>query len=136
VATVQTGSATPLAQAFRPGVRARWRAARDARIARPTPRRRLAEDLEQAIERAERLPAPFSSAVPVDRRAVREAHGALLDLAERLRAPRAADPAGVRLARALLTDGGGPLYVPGRPGDLRAAALRALFALDGPGACD
>jgi hypothetical protein len=110
-----------------------WRAARDARMARPAARRRLAEDLEQAIERAERRPAPFSSAIPVNHQAVREARSALLDLAERLRAPRAVDPAGVRLAHTLLTDGGGPLYVDGEPGDLRAAALRALFALDGPG---
>ena len=62
-----------------------------------------------------------------------EARGALLDLAERLRAPRPVDPDGVRLARELLVDGCGPLYAPAEPGDLRAAALRALRALDGHG---
>jgi hypothetical protein len=116
-----------------PWWRARWRAARDERIAAVPARRRLAEALEGAIERSERGYTPFSAAVPVNRQAVRDARSTLLDLAERLRAPRAADPAGVRLARALLTDGGGPLYAAGHPGDLRAAALRALFALDGPG---
>jgi hypothetical protein len=34
------------------------------------------------------------------------------------------------VARALLVDGGGPLYVPQEPGELRAAALQALDALD------
>jgi hypothetical protein len=58
----------------------------------------------------------------------------LLDLAERLRAPRPVDPAGVRLVRALLVDGAGPLYVPQEPGELRGAALRALDALDRRGA--
>ena len=60
----------------------------------------------------------------------RQARGVLLDLAERLRAPRPVDPDGVRLARELLVDGCGPLYAPAEPGHLRAAALRALRALD------
>jgi hypothetical protein len=71
-------------------------------------------------------------------RAVHEARGAargaLLDLAERLRAPRRVDPDGVRLARQLLHDGAGPLYVPAAPGDLSAAVLQALRALDAYGA--
>ncbi len=46
-----------------------------------------------------------------------------------------ADPTGVRLARHLLHDGAGPLHVPAEPGELRAAVLQALRALDpyGPG---
>jgi hypothetical protein len=67
-------------------------------------------------------------------RAAREARGALLDLAERLRGPRPVAPAGVRLAQELLVDGAGPLYVPVHRGDLRAAALEALGALDAHGA--
>jgi hypothetical protein len=63
-------------------------------------------------------------------RAAREARTALLDLAERLRAPRPVNPEGVRLVRALLRDGAGPLFAPDEPGELRGAALRALWALD------
>jgi len=40
----------------------------------------------------------------------------------------------MRLAQQLLADGAGPLYVPAARGDLRAAALRALGALDAHGA--
>jgi hypothetical protein len=97
-------------------------------------RRRLAGDVEEAVARASRPQAAFTAVVPVSRDAANEARGALLDLAERLRAPRPVDPAGVRLVRALLVDGGGPLYVPQEPGELRGAALRALDALDRRGA--
>ncbi len=97
-------------------------------------RTRLAERLEDAIVRADRPHGRFSAVVPVSRVAVHQARGALLDLAERLRAPRPVDPDGVRLAHQLLVDGAGPLYVPAEPGELRAAALRALGALDAHGA--
>jgi hypothetical protein len=76
-------------------------------------------------------PAPFYTAVvPVAREATGEARAALLDLAERLRAPRPVNPEGVLMARALLLDGAGPLFAPGEPGELRGAALRALWTLD------
>jgi hypothetical protein len=98
-------------------------------------RARLAGHLEDAVVRADRPGAPFTATVPVCRQAVGLARGALLDLAERLRAPRPVSPDGVRLARRLLVDGAGPLYVPVRHTDLKAAALEALAALDdhGPG---
>jgi hypothetical protein len=47
---------------------------------------------------------------------------------------RRVEPDGVRLVRRLLVDGAGPLYVPAEPGELRAAALEALRALDAHGA--
>jgi hypothetical protein len=119
---------------LRLGLRARLRAAREARMVSAHARARLAKQLEDAIVRADRPHAQFSAVVPVSRAAVYEARGALLDLAERLRAPRRVDPDGVRLARELLVDGCGPLYAPAEPGDLRAAALRALRALDAHGA--
>jgi hypothetical protein len=121
---------TAEAPALRLGLRARWRAARDARIVSPRARRRLAEDLEEAVFRAERPTAPLSAVVPVSLDAARGARCALLDLAERLRAPRPVDPVGMRMTRALLIDGSGPLYVPLEPGELRHAARRALWALD------
>jgi hypothetical protein len=76
-------------------------------------RTRLAENLEDAVLRADRPHAPFSASVPVC-----------------ARAPRPVDPEGMRLVRVLLTDGGGPLYVLAWPGELRAAALRALLTFD------
>ncbi|HMI69275.1 MAG TPA: hypothetical protein VK510_04705 [Solirubrobacteraceae bacterium] len=112
------------------GLRARWRAAREARLTSERVRRRLAERIEEAIARSDTPPSPLSAAVPIARAAAGEARSALLDLAERLRSPRPVNPDGVRVARALLVDGGGPLYVPQEPGELRAAALQALDALD------
>jgi hypothetical protein len=116
------------------GLRARLRAVHEARMTSERSRRRLAEDLEHAVARAERPSAPFTAAIPVCREAAGEARGALLDLAERLRAPRRVDPNGVRMARELLHDGAGPLYVPVAPGHLRGAVLQALRALDAHGA--
>ena len=120
---------------LRLGLRARLRVAREARMASEHSRRRLAGQLENAIARAEQRYTPFSAAIPVCHEAAAgDARGVLLDLAERLRAPRPVDTDGVRLARELLVDGCGPLYAPAEPGDLRAAALRALRALDAHGA--
>jgi hypothetical protein len=115
---------------LRLGLPARIRAVREARMTSERSRRRLAEDLENAVARADQPSAPFRAVIPV----CPEARGALLDLAERLRAPRHADPNGVRLARRLLHDGAGPLYAPAEPGELRAAVLQALEALDAHGA--
>jgi hypothetical protein len=130
----ETGPATAAPRMPRLGLRARWRATREARIASERFRRHLAERYEHAVDRAAQRYAPFTAAVPVCPEAAGQARGALLDVAERLRAPRPVDPAGARMALALLVDGAGPLYAPARPGDLRAAALRTLRALEGHGA--
>jgi hypothetical protein len=118
------------------GLRARLRAVREARMVSERARWRLAESLERAVARADDRRTRFTSAVPVSREAAGDARGALLDLGERLRAPRPIHADGVRLARELLLDGGGPLYVARRPGELRGAARRALRALDGHGGAD
>ena len=123
--------AVDVSPTLRLGLRARLIAVREARMASARARARLAKHLEHAVAQADRPHAPLSPAVPVCGPAVHQARGVLLDLAERLRAPRRVDPDGVRLARRLLVDGAGPLYVPVRHADLRAAALRALQALDG-----
>jgi hypothetical protein len=100
----------------------------------PRRRARLASALEAAVEKAEHPAPAVSSAVPVRRTAVRGARSELLDLAERLRQPRPVDPAGVRLARELLTDGASPLYVGnGDTVQLREWARHALRTLDGDG---
>jgi hypothetical protein len=126
--------AVDVAPTLRLGLRARLRAVREARMVSADARTRLAKHLEHAVAQADRPYTPFSAAVPVCGPAVHHARGVLLDLAERLRAPRRVDPEGVRLARRLLVDGAGPLYVPVRHADLRAAALRALRTLDEHGA--
>jgi hypothetical protein len=118
---------------LRLGLRARLRAVREARMVSTQGRARLAQHLEEAVARAGHPSGPFSARVPICTPAVAQARGTLLDLAERLRAPRRVDPDGVRLARQLLVDGAGPLYAPIRDTDLRAAALQALQALDGHG---
>ncbi|HEY7622877.1 MAG TPA: hypothetical protein VH834_24095 [Solirubrobacteraceae bacterium] len=123
--------ATAAPPAIRLGLRARVRAVREARMVSERSRRRLAEALEQGVARATRRRPGLTAVVPVSPDALGDARGALLDLAERLRAPRPVDADGMRLARALLIDGSGPLYVPGTPGALRKAAVRALGALDG-----
>jgi len=69
---------------LRVGLRARLRAAREARMVSLRARARLARYLEEAITRADRPHGPFSAVVPVSPEAVHEARGALLDLAERL----------------------------------------------------
>jgi hypothetical protein len=126
--TEHVGQPAPV---LRLGLRARWRAVREARLVSERQRRQLAQSIESAVARAATPRAPITAAVPIAREAAGEARGALLDLAERLRSPRPVNPDGVTLARALLVDGGGPLYVPQEPGELRAAVLRALDALDG-----
>lgn len=100
------------------------------RVSRETRlRSRYAEGLELAVERAGLGAAPFTSAVPVSCEAGGAARAALLDLAERLRQPRAVTDYGLLQVRRLLTDGSGPLYV-GVPGQLQLQALAALVALE------
>jgi hypothetical protein len=116
---------------IRLGLRARLSAVREARMVSVRSRRRLAEAIEYSVARAENPRRGITAAVPVVREAARDARGPLLDLAERLRAPRPVDADGMRQARQLLVDGSGPLYVESAPGVLRAAAIRAVEALDG-----
>jgi hypothetical protein len=93
----------------------------------------MAESLENAVARAQDRRVQFTAAVPISREAAGEARAALLDLAERLRAPRHVSPDGVQRVGSLLVDGTGPLYWPDGRGELRAATLAALAALDGHG---
>jgi hypothetical protein len=108
---------------------ARLRAVAAKRAGSDRARRRYAEGLERAVERAAERRTRLTAVVPVALEAAGDARGALLDLAERLRQPRPVRPEGLALVRRLLTDGGGPLFY-GAPGDLRTAAAAALEALD------
>ena len=125
---------TQTAPVLRLGLRARWRAAQEARLVSARTRRRLAEDLEDVVARANAPRWPLTAVVPVSTEAGRSGRDVLLDLAERLRGPRPVAPEGMRQVRHLLIDGAGPLYVTLEPGELRGAALRALWALDHRGA--
>src|SRR5258705_13861042 len=111
------------------GLRARWRATREARMASERFRRHLAERYEHAVDRAAQRRTPFTAAVPVCPEAGVDARGALHVVADGLRAPRPGEPAGVPVAGASFNKGGGPLYPPARPGDPRPAARRTVRAL-------
>jgi hypothetical protein len=123
-----------LSREMRIGLRARLCAVLEARMVSERSRRRLASALERSVTRAERRRPVLTAAIPVSQQAVNDARDALLALAERLREEWPVNADGMRLARALVIDGAGPLYVPAAPGALQEAALRALAALDGHGA--
>jgi hypothetical protein len=91
----------------------------DRRAAR---RRRLAEGLESAVERAHGGRFAYTAQVPVARDAVLGSEHRLLDLAAVLRSGGELPEQGLAAVRALLTDGGGPLFVADR--DLPAALAR------------
>lgn len=103
---------------------------RAAQLVRPAERRRLARDLEVAVEAAER-PRGLSSRVPVAVRSVRHGRNVLLRLAARLRDPEPVSACGVARVRLLLIEGDGPLYLSGDDGEaLVARGSDALRALD------
>jgi hypothetical protein len=108
------------------GWRALWRT---RRLTKDRNRRRLAAGIEGAVADAESPRRGFGSAIPVQRRAVIACRDDLLELAERLRAPRPVYAQGVAMAEALLTNSGSALYQSG--GDLFGTVERTLAALDG-----
>ena len=89
----------------------------------------LADGFVHAVAVAQRPPIGLTSAVPVQREAVLESRAALLELAQRIRATDGTHPERLVPARWLLTDGGGPLYMPAPPGALREAVAEAILAL-------
>jgi hypothetical protein len=92
-------------------------------------RERLASGLERAVAEAWGPPAPFSARVPVRRAEVRATQAPMLELATRIRETDGRHPAGLILARRLLTSGAGPLFSPSAAGALRDAVTDALVAL-------
>jgi hypothetical protein len=86
-------------------------AARAWQITRTAERERLAAALDHVLIRAQR-PWSRGAAVPVSREQVEVARHEILYIAGRLRDERRVRPRGVALLRRLLSDGGGPLYVP------------------------
>lgn len=101
-------------------------AARAIQLASDHHRRGLARSLEQLIEQAENPPARFMSAVISPcRQQVCEAMPEILAISSRLRSGEPVDARGVARLRALLSDGSGPCYIPGRQAGL-SDALHAV----------
>jgi hypothetical protein len=95
-------------------------------------RQQLALGLERLIEASEHPRPAFSSAVPPQRRQVREARTMLWAIARVLRSPEPVGVQGVAIVARLLVDGAGPAFAPAPPGTLAALAEQALDALCAP----
>ena len=106
-------------------------ALRAAQITAPNRRRALSASLEAAVHEARRPPR-MTAAVPLARGAVRAGAAELHSLAEALAEPAPPAAQGVALAGQLVRDACSPLYAPGSPEALRAAARIAHRALYGP----
>lgn len=98
-------------------------------LTRLSHRARVADSLEGAIASAATRRRRSPSAPPLARESVAAARTELLTLARTLRGEPIVAPRGVVLARQLLTDGSGPLYVECADGALRCETESALAAL-------
>lgn len=103
---------------------------RARQLTRPSHRQALAAGFEKALAAAEGPRPRFSSAVAPAKYEVRAARAALLELCQDLRERPTVAPAGMALARQLLTDGTSPLYIESRNDALWHALRRATAALD------
>jgi hypothetical protein len=98
---------------------AAWRspahAARVAQLTSARRRRRLADALDHVVWAAT-LPPPLQahSAIPPCRASIEAAVGQIRWLSERLRSNAPVAAAGIIRLEALLSDGAGPVYAPGR----------------------
>jgi hypothetical protein len=101
-------------------------------LTRPASRRRLAASLEDVVSSARVRSRRYSSSPPPARLAIKLARGALAELAEALREEPVVTARGVALARRLLTDGAGPLYVQTPERTLLRAVQEASAALAAP----
>jgi hypothetical protein len=97
-------------------------------LTRPSERVRLARALRRVVRNADDPRFALTSAVPVNRVAVRRTREAIEVLARAL-AGRCAGVRGVAMTACLLRDGCGPLYVASSPGSLEAVVGGALRAL-------
>jgi HAMP domain-containing protein len=105
-------------------------AVRAWQITRTSVRERVAAALDAILIDAERPRPHHGAAVCVCGEEVEVARDEILRLAERLRDRRPVRPRGVALARQLLTDGVGPLYVASPNDELWRQVRRAVAALD------
>lgn len=98
------------------------RALRAHQLGDPRTRAELACALRRIVAEAEsgRVPV-LSSAVPIQRAAIRESREALLGLAERLESAAGLNPCGLARARLLLSDATSPIFSPDPVVSLRSA---------------
>ena len=96
---------------------------------RASSRAALASSLEEALASAPARRRRSASAPPLARDAIASARPELEELARALREEAVVAARGVVLARRLLTDGSGPLYIESPDGLLRNTAGEALTAL-------
>jgi hypothetical protein len=106
----------------------RWRA---RQLTSPRRRRRLASHLEHIVEAAE-APQAYGSAVPVNRDEILRCRKLIFGIAAELAGDVPVTPQGILMLRALLRDGGSPIYMAELDGalefDLRCA--RAALVLE------
>jgi hypothetical protein len=102
---------------------------RAAQITAPKRRRAVSASLEASVHEACR-PPQWTASVPLARGAVRAAADEICLLAHCLAQPAAPAAQGVALAEQLVRDPSSPLYAPGSPEALRAAARIAHRALN------
>jgi hypothetical protein len=111
-----------------PPLRYAWRA---EELVAPKERRELARLLRNLVHDAD--PRYLPAAQVYNRRAVTASAASLLEAAARLEAlDRPVAPRGILLVEQLLSDPEGPLFDPGLPSELPAAAARAAAALELP----
>jgi len=92
-------------------------------------RRALAAGLHGTLRDALKAPAPFTAAVPLQRREVLNARDDIEELAQDLLAPGDVQARGVVLVQDLLTQGSSPLFTAGPEGQLDRAVRQARAAL-------
>ena len=99
-------------------------------LSRPAHRRALAASVDDAVASAAVSRRRSAAAAPLARAGIEAARPELEELSRRLREEPVVAARGVALARRLLTDGSGPMYVESGEGVLRCATGEALSALD------
>ena len=101
-------------------------------LTRASHRRQIAASIDDAVASAAARRRRAPSAAPLARARISVARSELAELSRALREEPVASARGVALARRILVDGAGPLYVDGGDTALRAAAAEALGALAHP----
>jgi hypothetical protein len=105
---------------------------RARQLTRPRARQQIARHLRETIDYVDRRGSrPIISSVVIERTAVRTGRQAIMGLAERLEGTAPVEPAGIVLARALLTDGRSPLFNPHSELTVTEAVFEVQDALEG-----
>jgi hypothetical protein len=94
-------------------------------------RRSIAASLRRFLDDASSRPRPFSSRVPIARKAICDSRWDIEEIIRRLNAPTYFCPQGLAQLSLLLTDGASPLFGPGTPPrQLRWSLLNAVEGME------